>query len=429
MTASVVSAAILEGNLIIGLSDGSVINCGYVQGPQGLKGDPGPMGADGDAGRDGNTIITVAGTPRNDAGKDGDYAIDNVNWRIYGPKSGGTWGKANDMLPSKDNLITNGLAPSSGGGSIGGGESAGGIDYPPVIFSEDPPTIGGNNGPIRQGDLWFDSEQLALYVAVTNTANKIVWMISTPSNRQGLVSEIPKTRGQRPLFEFPANKEIAYNPNTETEYIYNAPKKQWIDLSQMVHYGNEPPCHAPKGAIFTHEDTLKQFVHQGNCVWVEQTSCGAGGGSINEKLTAVKFTAYQVRKYFDGILTEVFWETQVGIHFEDETTVEVDMNNNGTWEDVHQMNQTTLDNYGILEVFTPESGAVNFVFDEGSNPLGPYPVQPNFACAQLRVTVKNKNLKDPEDFTIMSSEPTFIYPEYTQDPSPNPAPAHPGANC
>ena len=79
LTASVVSAAILEGNLIIGLSDGSVINCGYVQGPPGLKGDPGPMGADGDAGRDGNTIITVAGTPRNDAGTDGDYAIDNVN--------------------------------------------------------------------------------------------------------------------------------------------------------------------------------------------------------------------------------------------------------------------------------------------------------------------------------------------------------------
>ena len=124
MTASVVSAAILEGNLIIGLSDGSVINCGYVQGPPGLKGDPGPMGADGDAGRDGNTIITVAGTPRNDAGKDGDYAIDNVNWRIYGPKSGGTWGKANEMLPSKENLIVNGRGFEGGAG--GSGDSGGG---------------------------------------------------------------------------------------------------------------------------------------------------------------------------------------------------------------------------------------------------------------------------------------------------------------
>ena len=126
MTTSVVSAAILEGNLILGLSDGSVINCGYVQGPPGLKGDAGPMGADGDAGRDGNTIITVAGTPRNDAGTDGDYAIDNVNWRIYGPKSGGTWGKANEMLPSKENLIVNGRGFEGGAGAGGGGDTGGG---------------------------------------------------------------------------------------------------------------------------------------------------------------------------------------------------------------------------------------------------------------------------------------------------------------
>ena len=124
MTASVVSAAILEGNLIIGLSDGSVINCGYVQGPPGLSGEPGPMGSTGDSGRDGNTIITVAGTPRNDAGKDGDYAIDNVNWRIFGPKAGGVWGKANDMLPSKDNLIVNGRGFEGGAG--GSGDSGGG---------------------------------------------------------------------------------------------------------------------------------------------------------------------------------------------------------------------------------------------------------------------------------------------------------------
>ena len=130
MTASVVSAAILEGNLIIGLSDGSVINCGYVQGPQGLKGDAGPMGADGDPGTDGNTILTVGGTPRNDMGRDGDYAIDNQNWRIYGPKSGGTWGRANEMLPGKENLIVNGRGFEGGvggGGDSGGGGGGGGI--------------------------------------------------------------------------------------------------------------------------------------------------------------------------------------------------------------------------------------------------------------------------------------------------------------
>lgn len=126
MTTSVVSAAILEGNLILGLSDGSVINCGRVQGPPGLSGDPGPMGATGDPGTDGNTILTVAGTPRNDAGTDGDYAIDNVNWRIFGPKAGGVWGKANEMLPSKDNLIVNGRGFEGGAGASGGGDTGGG---------------------------------------------------------------------------------------------------------------------------------------------------------------------------------------------------------------------------------------------------------------------------------------------------------------
>ena len=33
--------------------------------------------------------------------RDGDYAIDNINWRIYGPRSGGVWGKAKSMLPRR----------------------------------------------------------------------------------------------------------------------------------------------------------------------------------------------------------------------------------------------------------------------------------------------------------------------------------------
>ena len=133
MNTSVVSAAIIEGSLIIGLSDGSIINCGFVQGPQGLSGPQGPMGSTGDSGTDGNTILTFAGTPGNEMGSDGDYAIDNINWRIYGPKSGGVWGKAKEMLPGPENILENGRAPSggSGGGSLGGSGSGsgGGIVY------------------------------------------------------------------------------------------------------------------------------------------------------------------------------------------------------------------------------------------------------------------------------------------------------------
>ena len=61
-------------------------------------------------------------------GTDGDYAIDNINWRIYGPKAGGVWGRAKEMLPGPENILENGRAPSggSGGGSMGGSGSGGG---------------------------------------------------------------------------------------------------------------------------------------------------------------------------------------------------------------------------------------------------------------------------------------------------------------
>ena len=104
---SVVSAAVIGGELIIGLSDGSIINCGLVQGPQGLKGDQGPMGATGRAGTDGNTIHTVAGTPDTTLGRDGDYAINVTVWEIYGPRSGGAWGAGTAASFARERSVAN----------------------------------------------------------------------------------------------------------------------------------------------------------------------------------------------------------------------------------------------------------------------------------------------------------------------------------
>ena len=121
---SVASAAVISGDLIIGLSDGSIINCGRVQGPIGLTGDQGPMGATGRSGSDGNTIHTVQGTPDTTLGKDGDFAINVVVWEIYGPRAGGVWGtgtplrgnKRNGSSEQKDNLFGNNSQSESGGG-------------------------------------------------------------------------------------------------------------------------------------------------------------------------------------------------------------------------------------------------------------------------------------------------------------------------
>ena len=173
MNTSVVSAAILEGKLILGLSDGSVIDCGYVQGPPGLKGDPGIPGPPGDPGTDGSTIHTIAGTPRNDMGRDGDYAIDNINWRIYGPKSGGVWGNANEMLPSKENLIVNGRGFEGGAGGSGDTNSGGSGDLKSIIGAEGIIATPQPNPQIVQIDadidpaqgLYFSTEKIAINIS------------------------------------------------------------------------------------------------------------------------------------------------------------------------------------------------------------------------------------------------------------------------
>ena len=127
---SVASAAIIGGDLIIGLSDGSIINCGRVQGPQGLKGDQGPMGATGRAGADGNTIHTVSGIPDTTLGKDGDYAIDSRVWNIYGPRSAGQWGTATPLRGNrKGEPPTGRKEPIFGNEPIGEGGGSGGKRY------------------------------------------------------------------------------------------------------------------------------------------------------------------------------------------------------------------------------------------------------------------------------------------------------------
>ena len=123
---NIVSAAVIGGDLILGLSDGSVINAGRVQGPTGLTGERGPIGATGRDGQDGNTIHAVAGTPDYTLGRDGDFAINIRAWRVHGPKSNGSWPAGVDMIGQASNgnqRIADGKARISSGESGGGGNT------------------------------------------------------------------------------------------------------------------------------------------------------------------------------------------------------------------------------------------------------------------------------------------------------------------
>ena len=150
--AGVASAAIVSGELIIGLDDGQIIRAGYVQGPTGLQGDRGPMGATGQPGRDGNGLLHGAGAPTFDDGKDGDFYIDIKEWKAYGPKTGGKWGSGVALLPKdRGGMLPTGMRTQ--GGAAGARAFAAGVSGPSSGGTLTPSTAGldtisGHNKPL-----------------------------------------------------------------------------------------------------------------------------------------------------------------------------------------------------------------------------------------------------------------------------------------
>ena len=158
MNVSVVSAGIVSGDLILGLSDGQLINAGRVQGPAGLRGPDGPPGPNGKDGADGNTILSSQGRPGPDLGSEGDWVIDTVNWEIYGPKASdnAAWGKGQPLLASRANAkgeVTHGDRWKAGGGRFFpmGGTSAS-VTQPPQTGDGLDPIVG--NGQPLGANIW-----------------------------------------------------------------------------------------------------------------------------------------------------------------------------------------------------------------------------------------------------------------------------------
>jgi hypothetical protein len=89
-----------QGRLIIGLSDGSVIDAGTVVGPAGATGSRGVTGLPGSPGADGNSILSGERAPADSLGADGDFYIDLASPQLdfYGPKRAGEWGGRRTFL-------------------------------------------------------------------------------------------------------------------------------------------------------------------------------------------------------------------------------------------------------------------------------------------------------------------------------------------
>ena len=110
-----------DGNLLLGLTDGNVLNVGRVVGPPGATGAAGPTGLPGRAGRDGNTILSGTHAPSDDEGSEGDFWIDTSSplFDFYGKGSSG-WRKLTSLRAPQTN-VGGQMTPAAGGGSGGGG--------------------------------------------------------------------------------------------------------------------------------------------------------------------------------------------------------------------------------------------------------------------------------------------------------------------
>ena len=89
-----------NGRLIVGLTDGQVIDAGSARGPEGARGERGSVGLPGSDGADGSSIRSGFGAPNGQDGNDGDFWIDlsSPSLNLYGPKSVGAWSQSAVML-------------------------------------------------------------------------------------------------------------------------------------------------------------------------------------------------------------------------------------------------------------------------------------------------------------------------------------------
>ena len=133
-----------SGHLLLGLTDGAIIDVGRVLGPAGSTGAPGPSGLPGEPGADGAAVLSGPRAPQESDGAKGDHWIDisSAEFGFY-KKSGNGWNKvANLRQPARDPRI--GVAGVSGDG--GGGNSGGTLQNTATLPLANPTRVGSVKG-------------------------------------------------------------------------------------------------------------------------------------------------------------------------------------------------------------------------------------------------------------------------------------------
>ena len=102
-----------NGHLLLGISDGAIIDVGRVVGPAGATGPVGATGLAGESGKDGAAVLSGPRAPQADDGVEGDHWIDISSAEFsFFKKNGEGWSKLANYLrqPARDLRVGHCLA-------------------------------------------------------------------------------------------------------------------------------------------------------------------------------------------------------------------------------------------------------------------------------------------------------------------------------
>jgi hypothetical protein len=200
-----------SGQLVLLLSNDTVITCGNVVGPAGATGPQGVPGPRGAAGKDGTEIFVRPGPPDPAVGQPNDLWISSASWTLW-VKSGMGWGAGMELMPGANNLDAATRRFNSGGsgggrffgmgapsaGISGGGGGTGTLQ--PILQNDQPlpanawtPVAFDPDGDAMIVDLYAASPNGTVFIEVAaskglgaDTGYSVVYEISMGTNPPNL---------------------------------------------------------------------------------------------------------------------------------------------------------------------------------------------------------------------------------------------------
>ena len=208
-----------DGNLLLGLTDGNVLNVGRVVGPPGATGATGPAGLPGRAGRDGNTILSGTHAPSDDEGSEGDFWIDTSSplFDFYAKGSSG-WRKLTSLRAPQTNV---GGLMSSGGGGGGSGGGAGELQNTATLPLANPSVYRKHNRALPPSDGLKSQKDL----------NEWVYSVLLNFDADGSkisVGQVPPMPTEVGMLWFSTNEDEL------TLYIYVDDQSGWVPAAPPV---------------------------------------------------------------------------------------------------------------------------------------------------------------------------------------------------